>query len=181
MVNKRFPAFKACVNLGGLTISPLNMSTAQSRETARALLQVMPLVMRAIAAELRSGGEMPAPAHFGLLMKLREQPRTLTELARHWGVSLPTTSNSIAALAQRGWVRRSSPASDRRVALIEITSAGRAVLDRVGKMAEARLAEVLAPLDLSSHRRLQGGLAVLRNVFTTPPPNARQRISRARD
>ena len=110
----------------------------------------------AVAAELRAGGEMPAPAHFGLLMKLREHPRTATELAAHWGVSLPTTSNSITALVERGWVRRNAPGKDRRVAVIEVTPAGRAALERVGRAAEAHLAEVLAPLDRTSHRRLRG-------------------------
>jgi DNA-binding MarR family transcriptional regulator len=160
------------------------MSTTQSRETARELLEIMPLVMRAVAAELRAGGEMPTPAHFGLLMKLREHPRTLTELAAHWGVSLPTTSNSITTLVERGWVRRTSPAKDRRVAIIEVTAAGRSVLERVGRAAETHLAEVLAPLDRTSHRRLQDGLAVLRSVFAPAPPSAadrRLRIARARD
>jgi MarR family transcriptional regulator for hemolysin len=156
------------------------MSRTQSREAAREILQIMPLVMRAVAAELRSGGEMPAPAHFGLLMKLREQPRTLTELANHWGVSLPTMSNSIAALVQRDWVRRSPAPNDRRVTMIEITSEGRAVMDRVGRMAEARLASVLAPLDRRAQRRLHAGLAVLRDVFTTRPAPARRRARGAR-
>ena len=158
------------------------MSTTQSRDTARELLEIMPLVMRLVAAELRAGGEMPTPAHFGLLMKLREHPRTLSELAAHWGVSLPTTSNSITTLVERGWVRRTFPANDRRVAIIEVTAAGRSVLERVGRAAEARLAEVLAPLDRTSHRRLQDGLAVLRSVFAPPPVADRHmRIARARD
>jgi DNA-binding MarR family transcriptional regulator len=158
-------------------------SNAHTRETARDLLEIMPLVMRAVAAELRAGGEMPAPAHFGLLMKLREQPRTLTELAAHWGVSLPTTSNSITALAERGWVRRNAPGKDRRIAVIEVTPAGRAVLERVGRAAEAQLAEALAPLDRTSQRRLRAGLAVLRNVFAKSPPavGRRARSARARD
>jgi len=158
-------------------------ANAHARETARELLEIMPLVMRAVAAELRSGGEMPAPAHFGLLMKLREQPRTLTELATHWGVSLPTTSNSISALAERGWVRRGAPGKDRRVAVIEVTPAGRAALERVGRAAEAHLAETLSPLDRTSQRRLRAGLAVLRSVFAKSPPAAgrRPRSARVRD
>jgi DNA-binding MarR family transcriptional regulator len=154
-----------------------------AREAARELLEIMPLVMRSVAAELRSGGEMPAPAHFGLLMKLCEQPRTLSELAAHWGVSLPTTSNSISALAERGWVRRTAPARDRRVALVEVTAAGRAALDRVGRAAEAHLAEVLAPLDQLSRRRLRDGLGVLRSVFAASPSPAvrRPRSARARE
>src|SRR6185503_10743484 len=158
-------------------------ANAHARETARDLLEIMPLVMRAVAAELRAAGEMPAPAHFGLLLKLREQPRTLTELAAHWGVSLPTTSNSVTALAERGWVRRNAPGKDRRVAVIEVTPAGRAVLERVGRAAEVQLAEALAPLDRTSQRRLRAGLAVLRNVFAKSPTavGRRARSTRARD
>jgi DNA-binding MarR family transcriptional regulator len=160
------------------------MSSMNARETARDILEIMPLVMRAVAAELRSGGELPAPAHFGLLMKLREQPRTLTELAAHCGVSLPTMSNSVSALAQRGWVRRSGSMKDRRSVMLEVTVPGRTALDRVSRAAETHLAEVLTPLDAVSRRQLQAGLAVLRTVFAAHPavPAARRRRStRARD
>jgi DNA-binding MarR family transcriptional regulator len=158
-------------------------ANTHARETARELLEIMPLVMRAVAAELRAGGEIPAPAHFGLLMKLREQPRTLTELAAHWGVSLPTTSNSITALAGRGWVRRNAPGKDRRVAVIEVTPAGRAALERVARTAETHLAEALGTLDRTSQGRLRAGLAVLRSVFAASPPavGRRPRSARARD
>ena len=70
-----------------------------------------------------------------------------------------------------------------RVAVIEVTPAGRAALERVGRAAEAHLAEVLAPLDQTSRRRLRAGLAVLRNVFAASPPvnGRRARSTRARD
>ena len=51
------------------------MNRAQARDAARELLEIMPLVMRTVAAELRSAGELPAPAHFGLLMTLSERSR----------------------------------------------------------------------------------------------------------
>ena len=56
----------------------------------------MPLVMRTVAAELQSAGELPAPAHFARCQVLNERPRTLTELAALQGVSLPTMSNSMS-------------------------------------------------------------------------------------
>jgi DNA-binding MarR family transcriptional regulator len=155
------------------------MSRTAARDAAREILKIVPLVMRTVAAELRSAGEMPAPAHFGLLSMLVQQARTLTELALLQGVSLPTMSNSVSTLVGRGWVKRSSPASDRRVVLLEITPLGRATVERVGKAAEAHLAELLAPLDAPSRRRLQAGLAVLRRVFADGTPVRSSREPRA--
>ena len=159
------------------------MSRIHARATARELLNIMPLVMRTVAAELRLAGELPAPAHFPLLMMLSEHSRTLTELATLRGVSLPTMSNSIAALVDHGWVRRSNGAADRRTVVVEVTSSGRAALDRVGRYAEGHLADALAPLDAASLRCLKAGLGVLKKVFVTPPASAgrRRRSSRARD
>ena len=145
------------------------MARTHARDAAREILKIVPLVMRTVAAELRAAGELPAPAHFGLLSMLSMQPRTLSELAVLQGVSLPTMSNSISAMVQRGWVRRSSPAKDRRVVIIDVTPAGKAALERVGRAAEAHLAELLAPMDAASARKLQTGLRILRSVFDSAP------------
>jgi len=128
--------------------------------------------MRTIAAELRAAGELPAPAHFSLLATLSAQPRTLSELAALQGVSLPTMSNSITAMAGHGWVRRTALPKDRRVAVIEVTPNGRGALERVGRCAEAHLAELLAPLDADARRQLHAGLTVLRKVFRKAPAAA---------
>lgn len=145
------------------------MTRLQARGSAREILKIVPLVMRTVAAELRAAGELPAPAHFHLLTMLSQQPRTLTELAALQGVSLPTMSNSISAMVDRGWVKRTAPTRDRRVVIIEVTANGKSAVDRVGRSAEAHLADVLAPLDAASRRRLQAGLGVLRKVFTNAP------------
>lgn len=154
------------------------MTRDQARETARELLKIIPRVMRTVAAELRAAGELPAPAHFGLLSILSERPRTISELASFQGVSLPTMSSSIAAMVERGWVRRAAPENDRRVVVIEVTAAGRAALERVARCAEARLAETLAPLGGTARRQLQSGLGVLRKVFTAAPSPAGKRRNR---
>jgi len=142
------------------------MTREQARETARDILEIIPLVMRTVAAELRAAGELSAPAHFGLVSMLAERPRILTELASLQGVSLPTMSSSISTMVERGWVRRTAPGEDRRVVMIEVTTPGRAALDRVARCAETHLAEVLAPLDVTARRRLQRGLGELHKVFS---------------
>ena len=150
------------------------MTRNQARETAREILEIIPLVMRTVAAELRAAGDLPAPAHYGLLSILSVRPRNLTDLASAQGVSLPTISNSVTAMAGRGWVRRSAPDGDRRVAMIELTATGRAALERVSRAAEVHLCEVLAPLDVPARRRLRGGLGVLRKVFAATAGTARK-------
>jgi DNA-binding MarR family transcriptional regulator len=139
----------------------------------------MPLVMRTLSAELRAVGELPAPGHFALLSVLSEHPRSLSELAALRGVSLPSMSNSVSALVDRGWIRRTAPEDDRRVVLLEVTAGGRAALERVGRSAEARIAAVLAPLDPATRQRLQTGLNVLRKLFAAPPARAGGRRPRA--
>lgn len=141
-----------------------------ARASARDILRIVPLVMRTVAAELRSAGELPAPAHFGLLSVLAAQPHpvTLTELAARQGVSLPTMSNSVTALVGRGWVRRTVGA-DRRQTKIEVTSQGRATVTRVGRSAEAHLAELLTPLDDRARQQLRDGLGILLQVFAERP------------
>src|SRR4029453_13318493 len=104
---------------------------------------------------------------------LSVQPRTRSELATLQGVSLPTMSNSISAMVQRGWVRRSAPPKDRRVVIIEVTATGKAAVERVGRAAEAHLAVLLTPLDARSRRRLQAGLGVLRKIFEDSQPGGR--------
>ena len=56
------------------------MTRVQARDTAREILEIIPLVMRTVAAELRAAGELPAPAHFGLLSILSVRPRMLSDL-----------------------------------------------------------------------------------------------------
>jgi DNA-binding MarR family transcriptional regulator len=154
------------------------MTPSQARGTAREILGIVPVVMRAVAAELRAAGELPAPAHYGLLTLLCSQPRTLSELAELQGVSLPTMSNSISAMEQRGWVRRTAPVRDRRVVIVDVTPTGRAALDRVGKCAEGHLAQRLAALTPEAGRRLRSGLGVLRVAFAAGPLPRRRPAAR---
>src|SRR3954467_9639015 len=141
------------------------MTRDQARDSAREILEIIPLVMRTVAAQLRAAGELPGPAHFGLLSVLSVRPRMLTDLASLQGVTLPTISSSISAMVERGWVKRTAPEEDRRVVIIEVTATGRAALERVSRAAESHLVEMLAPL---------GGA---RGKSRPPPEGARARPS----
>jgi DNA-binding MarR family transcriptional regulator len=126
---------------------------------------VIPLVMRTLGLELRRTGYAMRPVHLGLLATLAEGQHNLSELAERWAVSRPTMSNSVTALVERGWVSRVRDPHDRRMVLIEVTPAGRAVLEEMRSAAEMRLAELLASLSPEECEELLTGLAVLRAVF----------------
>jgi len=135
------------------------------------LLGVVPMVMRTLASELRRTEYMLAPAHFRLLFILAERPRNVSELAGEQAVSLPTMSNSVTTLVERGWVRRVRDPQDRRMVLIELTPSGRAVLSEIRDQIEVRVTELLASLSPAECDQLLTGLAILDAVFARAADN----------
>lgn len=134
---------------------------AKSDATARDLLKVTMLLMRRLGARMRQGEERIEPAQIGILMHLGEKPLTLTELAAHQVVRLPTMSKSVGLLVERSWVSRTIPASNRRQTIVALTAEGRRVLDKMGRDAERNVAEILSTLTAAERQRVQGSLEIL--------------------
>jgi DNA-binding MarR family transcriptional regulator len=132
---------------------------------ARQLLEIIPLVMRTIAAELRRTGLILSPSQFAVLVMLQHRPHRLGELAEHQAVSLPTMSGIVSGLVERGWVRRTRSPEDRRVLIVDLTLAGHEKLGHIGEQSAARLATLLASASEADRRELAAGLAVLRALF----------------
>jgi DNA-binding MarR family transcriptional regulator len=135
------------------------------QQVAHQILQTFPLVMRIVAAEVRRTEHTVDPAHFGLLVMLGHRPRSLGELAKKQGVSLPTMSKSISTLAERGWVTRVQSRSDRRVMIVELTPLGVQVLADVQARTERCVAELLVELTPTELERLATGVEVLKSVL----------------
>ncbi len=146
-----------------------------TRAAAQQVMDIVPLVMRIVAAELRRTEYMLAPSHFRLLLMLDCCSCSVSQLAERQVVSLPTMSNSVTTLVERGWVTRVPAAHDRRTVLVELTPAGRAVLAGAQRQVEARVAEELASLSAADRETLVAGLAILRAVFA---PALRQETDR---
>jgi DNA-binding MarR family transcriptional regulator len=139
--------------------------SSKAETAARQVLEVIPLVMRTLALELRRTRYTLAPVHFRLLVILAERPHNLTELAEKQAVSLPTMSNSVTTLVERGWVKRVRPAHDRRMVLVELTPAGRGVLNEILRPVEAQVTQLLASLSPAECDQLMAGCAILRGAF----------------
>jgi DNA-binding MarR family transcriptional regulator len=142
------------------------VTTAQPQTAARELLHVVMLVMRTVAAEMRRSRRPLAPTQMGSLMRIAAGPCTMSELARHMAVSLPTISKSVDMLVRREWVERSADKRDRRQSMVRLTPRGRRVLADIQQRAERHVAETLAPLAPAERTQLIAALRVLTAVLS---------------
>ena len=144
------------------------MTAAPSRAAARELLHVVMLVMKTVAAEMRRSRRPLAPAQMGSLMRIGAGACTMSELARHQAVSLPTISKSVDMLVRRGWVERGIGKRDRRQSLVRLTPGGRRVLADIQQRAERHVAGTLAPLAPADRAQLVAALTILTGVLSAP-------------
>ena len=78
-----------------------------ARRVAGEVLEVIPLVTRRVAADLRNSARSMKLAYIGLLGTVARNPRSLGELSEFHAVSLPTMSKTITTIEGLGWVVRS--------------------------------------------------------------------------
>jgi DNA-binding MarR family transcriptional regulator len=144
-----------------------------SAKTARELLEVTTLLMRGLSARMRRGGQRLEPSHVGILAKVSLGACSLTELAQHQSVRLPTMSKSVALLVDRGWLERSTVSGNRRQVVVSLTPEGRRVFAQMKKEAEKHVAGLLASLETGERDDVDAGLAILRRVLGVAVRNER--------
>jgi DNA-binding MarR family transcriptional regulator len=94
------------------------------------LSQLLMLLPAAMDRQLREDAGIPH-AYYQVLAMLSDQPGRalrMTDLARLVGTTPSRLSHAVASLEQRGWVRRSACATDKRGQIATLTDAGMAVL-----------------------------------------------------
>ena len=140
-------------------------------DAARGLLDIVMLVMRTVAADMRKSPRPLAPAQMGSLMRIASGPCTMSELARFQAVSLPTISKSVDMLVRRGWVERWIDKQDRRQTMARLTPSGKKVLAHIKQRTERQVTRTLAPLSPSERAQLVAALNILRRVLVASGGN----------
>lgn len=134
-------------------------------DLASRLLELVPMIMRTAAAELRRSEPIATLPHFGVLITLAHGPCILSDLADQHIVSRPTMSKTVNTLVERGWIQRTPDASDRRKIWLSLTQAGEHMLIILQKESWARVNELLSLLSLEERKTLEAGLIVLQHLF----------------
>jgi DNA-binding MarR family transcriptional regulator len=140
------------------------MSEKRTR-AASLVVDVIPKFMRALASDWRHDEHSPDPGHFRVLLILMEGPANLSTLAAKLEVSLPTMSNSISTLVERGWVLRRRDPDDRRRVLIEITPRGCGVLEHIRNVAQTHVSHALRDLSEEECELIIEGMMTLGRAF----------------
>ena len=144
--------------------------SANAADCAQAILEVVPLVMRTIRTEMRRyrGPELAVP-HFRVLAYLNgNEGASLSDLAEHLGLRLPSMSTLVAGLVERNLVARGPSAVDRRRITLGLTARGRSTLAAAREATQKRLAERLEPLPAGELDGLTAALEKLRSIFAAP-------------
>jgi DNA-binding MarR family transcriptional regulator len=131
------------------------MKTATSPKTRPELASLLRSAVARLARRLRQEGmvnEEATPSQLTALATLfRTGSMTLGELAAAERVKPPTMTRIVAALEERGLVRRESSSDDGRLVQVVVTPDGRRAHEEYRKRRDAWLRQRLA--ELSSHER----------------------------
>jgi DNA-binding MarR family transcriptional regulator len=132
-----------------------------------ALVDVVNLVTQILWSDLRRSNATIELTQWAMLRRIARGPCTMSELARHRGVSLPTISKSVEMLVRRGWVARGVDDDDRRQTIVRLTPGGRRVLADCRRRIEALLDRKLARLSAGERESLATGLRNVQTALTT--------------
>jgi DNA-binding MarR family transcriptional regulator len=105
-------------------------------------------------ADLRQSDQPIELTQWATLRRISRSPCTMSTLARHKGVGLPTISKSVEMLVRKGWVDRWIDKTDRRQTLVRLTAEGRKVLADSRAHLEELLDQRLSVLSVSEREAL---------------------------
>src|SRR6188508_1737993 len=116
-------------------------------------------------ADLRRSDHAIELTQWATLRRISRSPCTMSELARHKGVGLPTMSKSIEMLVRKGWVERWVDRTDRRQTLVRLTADGRRVLADSRAHLEELLEQRLSKLTHGERTAVAAQLRRLRDAL----------------
>ena len=133
------------------------------------LLDVVPLVMRTIRAEMRShrGAGLSLPQFRTLVFLRRNAGASLSAVAEHVGLTPPSASKMLDGLIARNLASRRESLADRRRVTLALTAQGRAALKKARDRAHVRLAEMLSTLPATDRTVVAEAMTILQGVFSS--------------
>ena len=142
---------------------------ASANMIAQEMLNVVPSIMRTIRGKWKNGTiQGVSNAQFRILMFIQRHPgAALQEVARHLGLTSPTTSTAVDELVKTQLVSREPSTEDRRKITLTLTGQGQKTLDEVFEHSHQHLAGYLSPLTPEEAETVLRALQLLGPLFST--------------
>jgi DNA-binding MarR family transcriptional regulator len=136
-------------------------------ECARQVLETVPLVMRTVRAEMRRhrAADLSVPQFRTLTFLSRQAGASLSQVAEHIGLTLPSMSSLVEGLVERKLILRNPHSVDRRRVTLTLTARGQSVLEAAHGATQAALAEKLAALSAQDRTIVVQAMQALRPLF----------------
>lgn len=137
-------------------------------ECARQLLDTTPQIMRFIRAEMRShrGHDLSVPQFRTLTFINRNPEVSLSNLANHLGLTLPSTSKLVDGLVNQKIVTRRESKEDRRRLTLVLTKNGEDILRVARGATQDYLKNILGELSADELSTIIRALNLLHPLFT---------------
>jgi DNA-binding MarR family transcriptional regulator len=143
------------------------------------LLDAVPPLMWHIRRSMRSFRRGLSMPQFRAMVFVSNEPAvSLSTVADHLALSLPTTSRMVSGLVDKGLLTRHDSSTDRRQVSIGVTAKGRAVLDVAWSGTGRELAGHLVDVPADRRESVVAAMAVVRDLFGSlglPPLDAESR------
>ena len=136
-------------------------------QCAREIMETVPQIMQAVRVEMRSGrgGNISIP-QFRTLRFLQANPdSSLTELAEHLGLTLPSGSKLIDGMVKQELILRRESSSDRRRVTLALTQSGEAIVNQARSSAQDNLAGLLRQLSDADLQTVERAMLLLQPLF----------------
>jgi MarR family transcriptional regulator for hemolysin len=136
------------------------------------LLDVVPVIMRYIRIEMRKsrGYDMTVPQFRTLAYLNGNEGSSLSGLAEHIGLTLPSASKMVDLLVARELVERKTCTEDRRRVKLSLTTNGRAAWAIAYQAAKAYLARKIRQLPEADQEMVERTMLAIKPLFFTEQP-----------
>lgn len=140
----------------------------QAQESAALIMDAVPLIMRVIRTEMRRyrPADLSVPQFRSLTFVRRNPGTSLSDVAEHVGLTLPSVSKMVDGLQERNLLKREIDAQDRRKITLNLTEYGQSTLQAAQTVTQTHLTKVLAQITPDEQLVIAQAMRMLRTLFS---------------
>jgi DNA-binding MarR family transcriptional regulator len=148
------------------------------------MLDAAPPMMWHIRRSMRSHRKGLSMPQFRAMVMISNEPDiSLSCVAEHLALSLPTTSRIVTGLVNKGFLKRHDSADDRRKMVLGITARGSSVLNVAWSAAQRSMAVELEKFTPGQRAMVSDAMRIVKQMFGSlglPEASAESRVQSAK-